>query len=130
MKAFSIKINKKIKKFSNVIKVDGDKSISHRFFLIASQAYGISEAKGILCSEDIINTVNSLKKLGVKIFKKKDIYFVHGYGLGSYVVKKNLTINCGNSGTLARLIVGLLSSYPNKIKITGDKSLKKDLCPE
>ena len=52
MKSFSIITNNKIKKFNKIIKVDGDKSISHRFFLIASQAIGISEAKGIL--EDIL----------------------------------------------------------------------------
>ena len=124
-KSFSILINKKIKKFNKVIHVDGDKSISHRFFLIASQACGISKALGILESEDVLHTINSLKKLGVKILKKRGHFLVYGNGLSSFKTKNKLSINCGNSGTLARLIVGLLVSYPNKFKIFGDKSLNK-----
>ena len=125
MKSFSIKINNKIKSFNKVIKVDGDKSISHRFFLIASQAIGVSEAKGVLESEDVLNTIKALKKLGIKILKKNNIYYVFGYGLNSFIKKNNLVIYCGNSGTLARLIIGLLSCYPKKIRIIGDKSLNK-----
>ena len=48
-----------------------------------------------------------------------------GNGLGSLKTKNNLSINCGNSGTLSRLILSILSTYPHKIKITGDKSLNK-----
>ena len=71
MKSFSIIINNKIKKFNKSLSVPGDKSISHRFFLIASQAIGESIATGVLESEDILSTINALKKFGVKIIKKK-----------------------------------------------------------
>ena len=125
MKSFSVVVKKKIKKFNKTIFVDGDKSISHRALLISSQAYGISKLKSILEATDVINTINSLKKLGVKILKNKKIYYVYGNGIGSFKTKNNLTINAGNSGTLARLIMGLLSTYPHKIKISGDKSLNK-----
>ena len=126
MKSFSVIVKKKINKFDKSIFVDGDKSLSHRALLISSQAYGISILKGILESEDVLNTINALKKkLGVKIIKYKNIYHVYGNGLGSFKTQNNLTINAGNSGTLARLLMGLLTTYPHKIKIIGDKSLSK-----
>ena len=125
MKIYSIVIKKKIKSFKKNLTIDGDKSISHRFFLIASQAFGISEAYGISESEDVLCTINALRKLGVKIIKKNNKYLVYGNGLGSFIVKKNLKVNCGNSGTLVRLLIGLLAPYPNKFKLVGDFSLSK-----
>ena len=125
MKSFSVIVKKKINKFDKSIFVDGDKSLSHRALLISSQAYGVSKLKGILESEDVLNTINALKKLGVKIIKHKNIYYVYGNGLRSFKTQNNLTINAGNSGTLARLLMGLLTTYPHKIKIIGDKSLSK-----
>ena len=125
MKSFSVIIKKKINKFNKSIFVDGDKSISNRALLISSQTYGISKLKGLLESEDILNTIVALKKLGVKIIKYKGIYHIYGNGLGSFKTQNNLTINAGNSGTLARLLMGLLTTYPHKIKIIGDKSLSK-----
>ena len=125
MKSFSIVAKKKIGNFNKSIFVEGDKSISHRALLISSQAYGVSKLRGILEAEDTLNTIGALKKLGVKITKKKNIYHVYGNGLGSLQTKNKLIINAGNSGTLARLIMGLLATYPHKIKIIGDKSLSK-----
>ena len=125
MKSFSIIVENKINKFNKSISVEGDKSISHRALLISSQAYGVSKLKGILEAEDVLNTINALKKLGVKIVKYKNIYYVYGNGLGSFKTQNNLTINAVNSGTMARLLMGLLTTYPHKIKIIGDKSLSK-----
>ena len=71
-----IVINKKIKKFNKKIKVDGDKSLSIRFALLASQAIGKSKAYNLLKSEDVISTINCLKKLGVKIIWNKKKIFV------------------------------------------------------
>ena len=125
MKSFSVIVEKKINKFSKSIFVEGDKSISHRALLISSQAYGISKLKGVLKAEDVLNTIGALKRLGVKIVEYKNIYYVYGNGLGSLKTKNNLTINTGNSGTLARLLIGLLTTYPHKMRIIGDKSLNK-----
>ena len=74
-----------------------------------------------------MSCINCLKKLGVKIVKVKPKYYkVYGKGLGSFNINKNKTLDCGNSGTTARLITGLLSTNPGiKVKITGDHSLKK-----
>ena len=125
MKSFSIIVKKKIDKFNKSIFVDSDKSISHRALLISSQAFGISKIKGLLQAQDVLNTISALKKLGIKILKKKNFYYIFGNGIGSFNTNGKVIINAGNSGTLARLIMGLLSTYPNKIKIVGDNSLNK-----
>ena len=125
-KSFSLKINHRIKPFTKTIKVDSDKSLSIRSFLIGSIAQDISVAKNVLESEDVFSTINCLKKLGVKIRKKSKSYFIHGKGLGSLFAKKNLNLNFGNSGTLARLLIGILSTTPNiELNIRGDHSLNK-----
>ena len=77
-------------------------------------------------SEDVFSTIKCLKKLGVKIRRKNKKYFVYGKGFGSLVAKKNLKLNFGNSGTLARLLTGILSTTPRiEVILTGDKSLQK-----
>ena len=90
MKIYSIVIKKKIKSFKKSLYVDGDKSISHRFFLLASQAFGISKANGILESEDVLHTINALKKLGVKIVKNNNKYFVYGKWIRLISCKKKI----------------------------------------
>ena len=85
-----IVIKKKIKPFNKIIKVDGDKSISIRWLLLASQTTGISKAYGILQSEDIFNTIKCLKRLGVKIKIKKSYCELHGVGINGFKIKKNI----------------------------------------
>ena len=85
-----ILIKKKIKNFNKVINVDGDKSISIRSLLIASQSYGVCKIKNLPKSEDILSTINGLKKLGIKIFFKKKTCFIHGNGLNGFKYKKIL----------------------------------------
>ena len=121
----SIKISGTIEPFKETISVDGDKSISIRWLLLASQAEGKSKAYGILKSEDVLSTINCLRKLGVKIFLNSKYCEVVGVGLNGFKIKKNLTLNAGNSGTLARLILGLLIHSKNKIKLIGDRSLSR-----
>ena len=70
IKKFSVLINKKIKRFSKVITVESDKSISHRSLLVASQCIGVSNIQDLLESEDVKNTIICLERLGVKIKKK------------------------------------------------------------
>jgi len=118
-------IKNKINKFSKSIRVSGDKSISIRWALLASQAIGKSKAYNILKSEDVLTTLKCLKKLGIKIKFKNEICEIDGNGLNGYDYKKNLILNAGNSGTLGRLILVLLINSPNKIKLIGDESLSK-----
>jgi 3-phosphoshikimate 1-carboxyvinyltransferase len=126
LKNFSLEINKKIKPFTKTINVDSDKSLSIRSFLIGSISQNISIAKKVLESEDVLSTINCLRKLGVKIIKKSNYYLIYGKGLNSLFAKKNLKLNFGNSGTLARLLIGILSTTAGiEIKIQGDHSLNK-----
>jgi 3-phosphoshikimate 1-carboxyvinyltransferase len=120
-----VKINNTIKPFNKILEIEGDKSLSIRWALLASQAKGISKSKNLLKSEDVLSTLNCLRKLGVRIKFKKKICEINGLGLNGYKYKKNITLNAGNSGTLARLIMGLLIHTKNEIKIIGDKSLSK-----
>jgi 3-phosphoshikimate 1-carboxyvinyltransferase len=126
-KSFSLVIRKKILSYKKNINVDADKSISIRSFLIGALSNDVSSAKNVLESEDVISTIICLKKLGVKIIKKKPKnYLIFGRGLGSLNAKKNEMLNFGNSGTLARLIIGILSTTPRiTATIKGDKSLNK-----
>ncbi len=103
-----IVIKQKIKPFNKIIEVDGDKSISIRWLLLASQTSGISRAYGLLKSQDIFSAIECLKKLGVKIRFKKSCCELYGVGLNGFKIKKDTKLNAGNSGTLARLILGLL----------------------
>lgn len=117
-------MDKKLPKFVGTINIPGDKSISHRALIIGSQATGIVKVTNLLESADVFSTMNALRKFGVDIIKRGKDYYVYGLVVGG-LREYNGTINCGNSGTTARLMMGLLSTYPITINFTGDKSLSK-----
>tara|TARA_B100000795_G_scaffold83315_1_gene60477 strand:+ start:2317 stop:3645 length:1329 start_codon:yes stop_codon:yes gene_type:complete len=118
-------LEKKINTHNKKINVDGDKSLSIRWVLLASQATGISKAYNLLMSEDVIAAINSVKKLGIKVKKYKNYCEIFGNGINGFRYKKNLIVDAKNSGTLGRLILGLLIKSPQKIKLIGDYSLSK-----
>ena len=120
-----IVINKKIKNINKKITVSGDKSISIRWILLSSIANGISVAKNLLISEDVLTAIQAIKKLGIKVKLTKNICKIYGKGVDGYNYKSNLTINANNSGTLGRLLLGLLINSTKPIKLIGDKSLSK-----
>ena len=120
-----IVIKKKINNYNKKIIIPGDKSLSIRWVLISSLANGISTAKNLLMSEDVIAAINAIRKLGVKTKIKNTICKIYGVGIDGYKYRKGLTINAQNSGTLGRLLAGLLINSPHPIKIIGDKSLSK-----
>ncbi len=120
-----ISINKKIKNFQKKINVSGDKSLSIRWVLFSSIAEGTSTAKNLLMSEDVNAAIKTIKKLGIKVIIKKNKCKIFGKGIRGYKFKKNLILNAQNSGTLGRLILGLLVDSPYEIKLTGDRSLSK-----
>ena len=115
----------KIKSFNKEIIVSGDKSLSIRWVLFSSLSNGVSKAQNLLMSEDVMAAIRAIKKLGIKVIYKKNICKIYGKGIDGYKYKKNLTINAENSGTLGRLIMGLLINSPHPIKLIGDKSLSK-----
>ncbi len=121
----SIVFKKKIKKFNKSIIVSGDKSISVRWVLLSSLSSGTSKAKNLLMSEDVLAAINSVRKLGIKVTINKTNCIVYGKGVDGFIYKKNLKINAENSGTLGRLILGLLVNTTYPIKLIGDKSLSK-----
>ena len=118
-------ISKKIQPFKKVINVSGDKSLSIRWALLASQAIGKSRAYNLLQSEDVLSALNGLKKLGVKINISKKFCEIDGVGINGFKYRKNLNIYAGNSGTFGRLILALLIKSPYRIKLTGDRSLSR-----
>jgi len=121
----TLSIKKKIKDFNKKIKVSGDKSLSIRWVLLASQATGKSRAYNLLMSEDVVAAIDSIKKLGIKVKIYKNYCEIFGNGINGFKYKKNITINARNSGTLGRLILGLLIKSPKKIRLIGDQSLSK-----
>ena len=120
-----LQIDKKIKDFNKKISVSGDKSLSIRWVLLASQASGKSKAYNLLMSEDVLAALDSVKTMGIKVKMLKYCCEIFGNGINGFKYKKGLTINAKNSGTLVRLILGLLVKSPKKIRLIGDKSLSK-----
>tara|TARA_B100001057_G_C22787224_1_gene926095 strand:- start:93 stop:1391 length:1299 start_codon:yes stop_codon:yes gene_type:complete len=105
-------------------RIPGDKSISHRSIIIPSIANGICEIKNILKSDDVLHTLKAFKNMGVKIQEKDNELIIYGNGLNS-LKKPKSEIYLGNSGTSARLLIGLLSSQNFDTILTGDASLSK-----
>ena len=120
-----ISVNKKIRSFKKTITVPGDKSLSIRWVLFSSLANGKSKAKNLLMSEDVLAALEAIKKLGIRVKIKKNECTIFGKGIDGYKYKRNLTINAQNSGTLGRLILGLLVNCEVPINLIGDKSLSK-----
>ena len=122
-----IRINRKIDSFSKKINVEGDKSLSIRWVILSSLSKKKSIAYNILQSEDVLSALDCIKILGskVKISKNKCEIIGNGLNFENFKNKKKLILNAGNSGTLGRLILGLLINSKKKIKLIGDKSLSK-----
>ena len=101
--------------------VPADKSISIRALILASYCVGSCKIFNLLESDDVLNTLKVIKKLGVKIEKKKKYYLIHGNG--GYYEEPQSELYFGNSGTGVRLLTGLLSSNNLNATLTGDSSL-------
>ena len=120
-----IKISKPIKPFNKSLAIEGDKSLSIRWALLASQAKGKSTCVNILKSEDVINTLKCLKKLGIRYRLSKNSCDIIGNGMNGFKYKNDIILDAGNSGTLGRLILGLLVHSKKKVLIKGDQSLSQ-----
>ena len=111
-------------KLKGSIKISGDKSISHRALIFASLSTGKVKISNLLESDDVMRTLNILKELGIKIIKKKTQWIVYGNGTGGYI-QPTQVLDCGNSGTTSRLMMGAVSSNPISCTFIGDSSLSK-----
>ncbi|MDG1286870.1 MAG: 3-phosphoshikimate 1-carboxyvinyltransferase [Rickettsiales bacterium] len=106
------------------VTIPGDKSISHRSFILASHGQGETRIKGLLTSADVMATATAIGKWGIKIEKQGEDWLVQGKGLGGLTASSDV-IDCGNSGTSARLLMGLAAAYDFTSFFTGDASLRK-----
>lgn len=101
----------------------GDKSISHRAIILSSISSGKSNIKGFLKANDTLSTVNAFRSLGLEIDVDNENVSIKGIGLHGLKEPQNI-IDCGNSGTTARLLTGLLSAQSFTSELTGDQYLR------
>src|SRR5208337_4636236 len=104
--------------------VPGDKSISHRALILGALAEGQTQVSGLLESEDILCTARVLQQLGADVRKEGGNWIVTGSGLGG-LTEPAAPLDFGNSGTGARLMMGVVAGHPIRAVFTGDESLKK-----
>ncbi|MEA5019402.1 MAG: 3-phosphoshikimate 1-carboxyvinyltransferase [Gordonibacter sp.] len=109
--------------------VPGDKSISHRAVLFAAMAEGTSHLTGVLDSDDVRSSVAAVQQLGAQVLLEKQADGslaggVTGWG-ASGPRKPEGAVDCGNSGTTARLLMGVLAPWEIPVEITGDQSLSR-----
>jgi 3-phosphoshikimate 1-carboxyvinyltransferase len=105
-------------------RVPGDKSISHRALMLAAMARGRSRIEGLLEGEDVRATAAALRAMGVTIERNNDAWEVDGVGSGGLLQPADI-LDMGNSGTSARLLIGLAASHPITATFTGDASLSR-----
>jgi len=106
------------------LNVPGDKSISHRSVILGALAEGDTVVKNLLISDDVLRTIKAFKDMGVGIETGDYEILIHGVGLHG-LKKAEKHIDCGNSGTTARLLSGVLSGQRFSSTLVGDESLSK-----
>lgn len=111
------------KGLSGIIRVPGDKSISHRSLMFGALAIGETTIKGLLESDDVIATANAMRALGSRVLRDNDgIWRVHGVGVGGFL-EPTQPLDFGNAGTGSRLCMGLVAGSGISCTFTGDASL-------
>ncbi|WP_412057293.1 3-phosphoshikimate 1-carboxyvinyltransferase [Bartonella sp. DGB2] len=111
-------------KLRGTVRVPGDKSISHRCFILGGVASGETRVRGLLEGADVLHTGRAMQALGASIYKEGDEWVVNGTGNGCLLAPDN-PLDFGNAGTGARLVMGLVGSYAMTTHFCGDKSLSK-----
>ncbi|WP_404329111.1 3-phosphoshikimate 1-carboxyvinyltransferase [Mesobacillus maritimus] len=109
---------------NGVIKVPGDKSISHRAVMFGSIASGTTTIENFLPGEDCLSTIACFRKLGVTVHRDGSDVTVEGKGL-SGLQEPETVLDVGNSGTTIRLLMGILSGRPFHSVLVGDESIGK-----
>ena len=117
-----------IQSFNVDLEVPGDKSMSHRAAMIAGLANGVSNISGFLPSEDCLNTLSAMRACGVEVEVEEEMVGfgptrmkIHGRSMKLSAPEQ--PIDCGNSGTGVRLIMGAMATSPISATFTGDASL-------
>jgi 3-phosphoshikimate 1-carboxyvinyltransferase len=117
-----------VRRIAGVLRVPGDKSIAHRALLFAALAEGRSLVRGLPSGADVASTRRAIEALGVAVRDRTDGLLVEGRGWGALARDRAappLPLDCGNSGTTARLLLGLLAGRPGRFELVGDASLSR-----
>jgi 3-phosphoshikimate 1-carboxyvinyltransferase len=110
---------------SGTAAVPGDKSISHRAIMFGAMAIGETKITGLLEGEDVLDTAKAMRALGAEVTRTGEgAWSVFGVGVGGFSEPEQV-IDCGNSGTGVRLLMGLVATSPFATTFTGDASLRK-----
>ncbi|MBB5516721.1 3-phosphoshikimate 1-carboxyvinyltransferase [Rubricella aquisinus] len=110
---------------SGVADVPGDKSVSHRALIFGAMAVGETKITGLLEGQDVLDTAKAMQALGADVIQHgPGAWSVHGVGVGGFA-EPDQVIDCGNSGTGVRLIMGAVATHPISVTFTGDASLNK-----
>ena len=105
--------------------VPGDKSISHRALIFGAMAVGETKITGLLEGQDVLDTAKAMRAFGATVLQHgPGAWSVHGVGVGGFQEPADV-IDCGNSGTGVRLIMGTMATTPMTVTFTGDASLRK-----
>ncbi|MEM1301989.1 MAG: 3-phosphoshikimate 1-carboxyvinyltransferase [Pseudomonadota bacterium] len=108
---------------TGVADVPGDKSISHRSLILGALSVGETRITGLLEGEDVLDTAKAMRAFGAEVTQHDDgSWSVHGVGVGGFA-EPDQVIDCGNSGTGVRLIMGAMATMPITATFTGDASL-------
>ncbi|MBN1301386.1 MAG: 3-phosphoshikimate 1-carboxyvinyltransferase [Melioribacteraceae bacterium] len=113
-----------VKSIKGELSLPGDKSISHRSVMFSCLAGGESTIQNCLMSEDLISTMSCFRALGCRIDEKDELVIINGAGFNGFK-KPVKDLHCGNSGTTARLITGILAAQSFSSKLIGDESLSQ-----
>ena len=114
-----------VRTLSGDISVPGDKSISHRALMIGAVAVGETVIRGLLEGDDVLRTATALNAMGVRIDRAPGgEWRIHGRGIGG-LTQPDDVLDLGNSGTGARLLMGLVATHPITTHFTGDASLRQ-----
>lgn len=110
---------------NGVAEVPGDKSISHRSLIFGAMAVGETRVTGLLEGDDVLDTAKAMRAFGATVTRQDDgTWVIKGVGVGGFA-EPDQVIDCGNSGTGVRLIMGAAATCPITVTYTGDASLNK-----
>lgn len=113
-----------LRTFDAQLAIPGDKSLSHRALIFGALSEGLTEITGLLASADVLSTWACLASLGVKIEQIGETVVVHGVGLAGFQLPSD-PLDCGNSGTTLRLLMGILAGQNFESCLIGDASLSR-----
>ncbi|MEL6677849.1 MAG: 3-phosphoshikimate 1-carboxyvinyltransferase [Pseudomonadota bacterium] len=106
------------------VTVPGDKSVSHRTLIFGAMTVGETRATGLLEGQDVLDTASAMRALGAEVIRHGEgEWSIHGVGVGGFAEPEDV-IDCGNSGTGVRLIMGAVATSPLSVTFTGDASLR------